>query len=112
MTPYLPANSSPAIAGIPVCPPTLEPRLPVGLAVAVTRAALALLLLTVAPLRAMDHSMPPLDLRAFATAAADSGGLAPGTMVPNFRLTDHTGTTRELYYESTAKAIVLVFTGT
>ncbi|HUR60469.1 MAG TPA: redoxin domain-containing protein, partial [Opitutaceae bacterium] len=78
-----------------------------------TRLALAaLLLLVVAPLRAMDHSMPPLDLRAFATAAADSGGLAPGTMVPDFRLTDHTGTTRELYYESSAKAIVLVFTGT
>ncbi len=61
--------------------------------------------------RAMNHALPPLDLRAF-TAAADAGGLAPGTMVPDFRLTDHTGTTRELYYESTAKAIVLVFTGT
>lgn len=54
--------------------------------------------------------MPPLDLRAFATAAAEGDGLAPGAMVPNFRLTDHNGRTRELYYESTAKAVVLVFT--
>ncbi|MFM9032599.1 MAG: hypothetical protein ACKOTF_18370, partial [Opitutaceae bacterium] len=29
-----------------------------------------------------------------------------------FRLTDHRGTTRELYYESTVRAVVLVLTGT
>jgi hypothetical protein len=38
--------------------------------------------------------------------------IVPGGFVSNFRLTDHNGVTRELYYESTAKAIVLVFTGT
>ena len=54
--------------------------------------------------------MPPLDVRAFAAADAP-GGPAPGALIPNFRLTDHRGVTRELYYESTAKAIVLVFTG-
>lgn len=56
----------------------------------------------------MHHAMPPLDLRAFAKDAAAS--LAPGASAPNFRLTDHRGVTRELYYESTTKAIVLVFT--
>ena len=34
----------------------------------------------------------------------------PGALVPNFRLTDHRGVTRELYYESTVKAVVLVST--
>ena len=61
------------------------------------------------PLTAMQHGLPPLDLRAFAAAEA-TGGLVPGAIVPNFRLTDHRGLTRELYYESTAKAVVLVFT--
>ena len=60
-------------------------------------------------LPAMEHGRP-LDLRAF--AAADAGGLAPGSFVPNFRLTDHLGVTHELAYESTAKATVLVFTST
>src|SRR5688572_17619255 len=62
-------------------------------------------------LGATQHGLPPLDLRAFA-AAEIPGGLAPGAIVPNFRLTDHRGFTRELYYESTAKAVVLVFTAT
>ena len=61
------------------------------------------------PLMAMQHGLPPLDLRAFAATEA-AGGLVPGAIVPNFRLTDHRGLTRELYYESTAKAVVLVFT--
>src|SRR5688572_4390253 len=61
-----------------------------------------------AALRATQHGLPPPDLRAFA-AADTPGGLAPGAVVPNFRLTDHLGLTRELYYESTAKAVVLVF---
>lgn len=50
-------------------------------------------------------------MRAFATIETP-GGPAPGAIVPNFRLTDHRGATHELYYESAAKAIVLVFTGT
>jgi peroxiredoxin len=113
MTPFRRATTSIATAAFPLRPATLEPIRPSRLAVIVTRLSLiVLLLLAMAPLRAMNHTMPELDLRAFATAAADSGGLAPGTMVPDFRLTDHTGTTRELYYESTAKAVVLVFTGT
>src|SRR5688572_19120713 len=73
---------------------------------------LRLLLLCVAwlaPRAAMQHEPPPLDVRAFAAAEAP-GGLVPGAIVPNFRLTDHRGLTRELYYESTAKAVVLVFT--
>ncbi len=64
--------------------------------------------LVAAPERAPHHAMPPLDLRAFAGEAAAT--LSPGASAPNFRLTDHRGVTRELYYESTAKAIVLVFT--
>jgi peroxiredoxin len=56
----------------------------------------------------MEHRRP-LDLRAFAAADATSG-LAPGAIVPDFRLTDHRGVTRELYYQSTAKAVILVFT--
>ena len=64
------------------------------------------------PLGAMDHSSArPFDPRVFA-ATETPGGLAPGSFVPNFRLTDHTGTSRELYYESTTKAVVLVFTAT
>src|SRR5688572_12415532 len=73
---------------------------------------LRLLLLCVAwlaPRAAMQHEPPPLDVRAFAAAEAP-GGLVPGAIVPNFRNTDHRGLTRELYYESTAKAVVLVFT--
>lgn len=35
----------------------------------------------------------------------------PGSYVTDFRLTDHLGVTRSLYYQSGAKAIVLVFTG-
>ena len=58
---------------------------------------------------AMDHSRPP-DTRAL--AALDAGAPAPGSLLPDFRLTDHAGTTRNLYYESTAKVVVLVFTGT
>src|SRR5258706_15102487 len=50
----------------------------------------------------MQHGGAPLDLRAFA-AADVPGGIAPGAIVPNFRLTDHRGITRELYYESTTK---------
>ncbi len=61
-------------------------------------------------LRSMDHSgARPFDPRVFATSESPDG-LAPGSFVPNFRLTDHTGATRELYYESTTKAVVLVFT--
>ena len=61
-------------------------------------------------LRSMDHSgARPFDPRVFATSESPDG-LTPGSFVPNFRLTDHTGTTRELYYESTTKAVVLVFT--
>jgi peroxiredoxin len=60
----------------------------------------------------MDHSSArPFDPRVFAATEAP-GGIPPGSFVPNFRLTDHTGATRELYYESTTKAIVLVFTST
>src|SRR5215216_1161125 len=62
-----------------------------------------------AAVHASPHGAPPPDLRAFA-AADTPGGLAPGAVVPDFRLTDHRGVTRELYYESTAKAVVLVFT--
>ncbi|MDP3073930.1 MAG: redoxin domain-containing protein, partial [Opitutaceae bacterium] len=65
-------------------------------------------LLASAPVFASPHAMAPLDTRAFATAA--SGALVPGGIVPNFRLTDHRGVTRELYYDTTAKATVLVFT--
>jgi peroxiredoxin len=57
----------------------------------------------------MPHAMPPLDLRPFAAADAATG-LAPGALAPNFRLTDHQGLTRELNYESGAKAVVLIFT--
>ncbi len=70
--------------------------------------ALALLATTLA---AMPHASLPPDLRGLATAADAPGGPAPGSVIPNFRLTDHRGVTRELYYESTAKAVVLVFTG-
>ncbi len=70
-------------------------------------AAVLALTATLGP--AMNHPGRPEDLRAF--AAADlPGGPGPGAFVPNFRLTDHRGTTRELYYESTARAVVLVFT--
>ena len=43
-------------------------------------------------------------------AAHTTTGIPPSGQIPNFRLTDHLGLTRELYYESSAKAIVLVFT--
>ena len=59
-------------------------------------------------LRASPHPMAPLDTRAF--AAAEPGAITAGGIVPNFRLTDHRGVTRELYYDTTAKATVLVFT--
>ncbi|MBL9188712.1 MAG: immunoglobulin domain-containing protein [Opitutaceae bacterium] len=65
-------------------------------------------LFAAASLLASPHQMAPLDTRAF--AAAEPGALAPGGIVPNFRLTDHRGVTRELYYDTTAKATVLVFT--
>src|SRR3954462_8913593 len=58
--------------------------------------------------QAMPHGSAPPDLRAFDVAAA-SDGIAPGSFTPDFRLTDHRGVTHELYYESTAKAIVLVY---
>jgi hypothetical protein len=68
------------------------------------------LALATTQLLSMDHSgARPFDPRVFATSESPDG-LAPGSFVPNFRLTDHTGTTRELYYESTTKAVVLVFT--
>lgn len=66
-------------------------------------------LLVAATAHASHPGLPSPDLRAFA-AADVPGGLAPGAVVPNFRLTDHRGVTRELYYESTAKVVVLVFT--
>lgn len=58
---------------------------------------------------AMTHPVAPLDVRAFAAAPA-TGGLEPGSPVPNFRLTDHRGVTRELDYDTSVKAVVLVFT--
>ncbi len=64
--------------------------------------------LATSSLLASPHPMAPLDTRAF--AAAEAGALAAGGIVPNFRLTDHRGVTRELYYDTTAKATVLVFT--
>ena len=79
---------------------------------ALTVAFLLTLAAGASPVGAMDHSSArPFDPRVFA-ATETPGGLAPGSFVPNFRLTDHTGTTRELYYESTTKAVVLVFTAT
>ena len=60
---------------------------------------------------ANQHGRPAPDLLAFA-AAVTPGGPAPGAVIPNFRLNDQRGVTRELYYESTAKAVVLVFTST
>ncbi|MEY2880365.1 MAG: hypothetical protein RLZZ15_2745, partial [Verrucomicrobiota bacterium] len=69
--------------------------------------ALALAFAPFARLAAMPHGSPP-DLRAFAAAAA--GAPAPGALIPDFRLTDHAGVTRQLHYDSTAKAVVLVFT--
>ena len=72
---------------------------------------LALAVLLATPLSAMNHAGRPEDLRPFA-AAETPGGPVPGDLIPNFRLTDHRGTTRELYYESTVRAVVLVFTGT
>ena len=68
------------------------------------RLPLVLLALGV-PLCATAHEPDP---RPVVAAAA----IAPGNFASNFRLTDHLGVTRELFYESTAKAIVLVFTGT
>ena len=72
---------------------------------------LAMFMAAAVPLAAMNHAGRPEDLRPFA-AAETPGGPGPGALVPNFRLTDHRGSTRELSYESTAKAVVLVFTGT
>lgn len=60
---------------------------------------------------AMQHPATPLDVRAFA-AAPTPGGVEPGGIVPNFRLTDHRGVTRELDYDTTLRAVVLVFTRT
>ncbi len=72
------------------------------------RLLLPILLLAVCPRSpAMPHAALPLDLRAF--AATEAAGPLPGAVVPNFRLNDHLGTARELYYESSAKAVVLVF---
>ncbi len=72
---------------------------------------LAIVICLATPLAAMNHGGRPEDLRAFA-AAETPGGPGPGDLVPNFRLTDHRGATRELHYESTVRAVVLVFTGT
>ncbi|MCX6954473.1 MAG: redoxin domain-containing protein, partial [Verrucomicrobia bacterium] len=92
----------------PLVPPS---RSAVGL-LALAVAFLVALVRVPSPLAAMDHGGGrPFDPRVFAATEAP-GGLPPGSFVPDFRLTDHTGTTRELYYESTTKAIVLVFTGT
>ena len=74
-------------------------------------AFLALVACLATPLVAMNHAGRPEDLRAFA-AAETPGGPGPGDLVPNFRLTDHRGATRELHYDSTVRAVVLVFTGT
>ncbi|MFM9090953.1 MAG: hypothetical protein ACKOUK_04345, partial [Verrucomicrobiota bacterium] len=74
------------------------------------RALSGVFLLTAALLGAVHpHTGRLEDLRAFA-AAPTPGGPQPGALIPNFRLTDHQGVTRELYYESTARAVVLVFT--
>ena len=74
------------------------------------RAFPGVFLLTAALLGAVHpHAGRLEDLRAFA-AAPTPGGPQPGALIPNFRLTDHLGVTRELYYESTARAVVLVFT--
>lgn len=70
---------------------------------------LGLLLAASLSLHGMPHAMPPLDLRAFAPTEA-AQALTPGALAPNFRLTDHAGLTRELNYESTARAVVLIFT--
>lgn len=74
-------------------------------------AFLALVACLATPLVAMNHAGRPEDLRAF-VAAETPGGPGPGDLVPNFRLTDHRGATRELHYDSTVRAVVLVFTGT
>ncbi len=79
----------------------MRPLFPFALACTLLAAA------AVPPAAAMEHGRP-LDLRAFAAPVTDA--LAPGAIVPNFRLTDHRGVTRELYYEAGAKAVVLVFT--
>jgi len=71
---------------------------------------LACVIWLAAPLAAMNHGGRPEDLRAFA-AAETPGGPGPGDLVPNFRLTDHRGATRELHYDPTVRAVVLVFTG-
>ena len=71
---------------------------------------LACVICLAAPLAAMNHGGRPEDLRAFA-AAETPGGPGPGDLVPNFRLTDHRGATRELHYDPTVRAVVLVFTG-
>jgi hypothetical protein len=70
----------------------------------VLRRLLLVLLTALLPLRALAHGggheeLPP-------------DAIVPGGFVSNFRLTDHNGVTRELYYEATAKAVVFVFTGT
>lgn len=67
-------------------------------------AFLALVACLATPLVAMNHAGRPEDLRAFA-AAETPGGPGPGDLVPNFRLTDHRGATRELHYDSTVRAV-------
>ena len=67
--------------------------LPGGFLCCVPRCFLVLVLALTVPLRA-------------------GAAVAPGSFVSNFRLTDQLGATHELYYESAAKAIVLVFTST
>lgn len=63
-----------------------------------------ILLALILPLCALAHGDSHL--------ALPPDAIVPGSFASNFRLTDHQGVTRELYYESTARAIVLVFTGT
>ena len=52
---------------------------------------------------AMPHAAKPLDVSGFAAADA-AGGPVPGAVIPNFRLTDHRGVTRELSFSAAQRA--------
>src|SRR5882757_9159442 len=69
-----------------------------------TRRLVLGLLALLLPLRALAHGGSHDEL--------PSDAIVPGGFVSNFRLTDHRGLTHELFYESQAKAIVFVFSGT